>query len=190
MSRQECPLHPKKLGFSYCVKRGNVFHLANGHCLSRIPSSASAPSVHLSTARPSPLGRGRRSAPGEVALNGLVTWEGHVAGRKIVRCLYCSVPELARSVAWPPGSDENRGLPTGSTNVSRQECPLHPDKLWLLESHYAPISRSYFHRLTNCRISRHLSSTLTLSRGRGWRAAPGEVAQTKTGLRGVAQACF
>ena len=40
----------------------------------------------------------------------------------------------------------------------------------------ALMCRSSPYRRTNCRTSRHLYSTLTLSLGRGWRAAPGEVA--------------
>ena len=60
-----------------------------------IPFGAPALSVHLSKNQTLSLGRGWRAAPGEVALNGLVTWGGHMARRKIVRWHDCSVPELA-----------------------------------------------------------------------------------------------
>ena len=90
---------------------------------------------------------------------------------------------VGRSVTRPPGSDENRGLSPGSTYGSRQECPLHPDKLWLLVLRGArerfPIAntRCSYRRPPPARLRRQSTcpTARPSPRGRGWRSAPGEV---------------
>ena len=96
--------------------------------------------AHVSGVKPSPSGRGWRAAPGEGALptpvNGLVAWdalgrwEGQMARRKTVRWADYSILGKVEVLLERLDLMETKALSLGLKYASRQECPLHPFKLW------------------------------------------------------------